>query len=154
MFVYSFLEINEFKVWQQSNFNQKIFSGEMALNAIALVLLTTNAEICISSLTLFRTTTMCIVNLNCGDNLDFHQKIFSGKMALNAVAHALALLVHPCVPHLNNHHAIIYEVIILKSTPFMAAKSLLISFSQILASRMLLLFVPTSAKSFSIWVLK
>ena len=33
----------------------------------------------------------------------------------------------------------------------MAAKSLLISFSQILASKILLLFVPTSANSFSIW---
>ena len=38
----------------------------------------------------------------------------------------------------------------MKSTPFMAAKSLLISFNQILASKMLLLFVPTSASSFSI----
>ena len=38
----------------------------------------------------------------------------------------------------------------MKSTPFMAAKSLLISFNQILASKMLLLFVPTSANSFSI----
>ena len=33
----------------------------------------------------------------------------------------------------------------------MAAKSRLISFSQILASKILLLFVPTSANSFSIW---
>ena len=38
----------------------------------------------------------------------------------------------------------------MKSTPFMAAKSLLISFSQILASKMFPLFVPTSANSFSI----
>merc|ERR1719305_1142480 len=38
-------------------------------------------------------------NLNCCDNLDFNQKVFSGQMALNAVAYTLVLLVHPGIPH-------------------------------------------------------
>ena len=98
------------------------------------------------------------LKLNGGNNLDFHQKIFSGKMTLNTVAHSLAVLVHPGVPHLKISTLTVIVVVqiiqhstFIKNTPFMAAKSLLISFSQILASRMLLLFVPTSANSFSIW---
>merc|ERR1719341_158414 len=41
----------------------------------------------------------CKGHLNCGNNLDFHQKVFPGQMTLNAVAHTLALLVNPGVPH-------------------------------------------------------
>ena len=39
-------------------------------------------------------------NSNCGNNLDLDQQILSGKVALDAVAHSLALLVHPRVPDL------------------------------------------------------
>ena len=106
---------------------------------------------------------------NGGNDLNFHQKVFSGQMTFNAVADALALLVDPGVPHLrvkillsfqmkntwfrnhsNNQYHNNYDYTRMKSTPFMGAKSLLMSFNQIRASRMLLLFVPTSAKSFSI----
>jgi len=37
--------------------------------------------------------------LNGGNNLYFHQKVFSGQMTLNAVSHTLAILVNPGVPH-------------------------------------------------------
>ena len=39
-------------------------------------------------------------NSNSGNNLDLDQQVLSGKVALDAVAHSLALLVHPCVPDL------------------------------------------------------
>merc|ERR550517_1840106 len=39
------------------------------------------------------------LHLNGGNNLYFHQQVFSGQMTLNAVAHALAILVNPGVPH-------------------------------------------------------
>merc|ERR1719500_1810439 len=48
---------------------------------------------------IFLNSHICQNNLNCNDNLNFDQKVFSGEMALNAVAYTLALLVNPGVPH-------------------------------------------------------
>ena len=57
---------------------------------------------------------------NCGNNLDLDQQVLSGKVALDAVAHSLALLVHPGVPDLclQYYALLLSQTILLSSEKF------------------------------------